>query len=377
MGEDHPAIQPSPGGRQSPQDGAASSACREAAALDGAGQHMQAIALLSRAAAGGDLLARRTVGLRILLGDRAPLLGPQGVTLLRETASDGDALSADLVSILSGAGIHCTQDWGEALHWLQYAAELGSPRARGALGVLCTDPDLAARAAAAEPERALWGALRADIDLGAWLTPPPGRDVHGDPLVRAYAGFASPRLCAWLMAQACGRLSRAEVYNPHTGSVEQTGERTNSAALFSLLDTDLAQIMMQMRIAAAVGTPFAHLEPAAVLHYSVGQAFEDHYDFVDPQIPEYAQDIARNGQRVVTFLLYLNDDYSGGTTDFPRLALRHKGRAGDAMFFVNVRPGGVGDTRTLHAGRPPQSGEKWVLTQFVRDRVVVPGLQPG
>ena len=101
--------------------------------------------------------------------------------------------------------------------------------------------------------------------------------------------------------------------------------------------------------------------------------FEDHYDFVDPQTPGYAQEIARNGQRRITFLLYLNDDYEGGETAFPRLDVHHRGRAGDALFFVNVRPDGVGDTRTLHAGRPPVRGEKWVLSQFIRDRAMVPG----
>src|SRR5690606_34973892 len=121
------------------------------------------------------------------------------------------------------------------------------------------------------------------------------------------------------IAQARGRLSRAQVYNPGTREVERTPERTNTAASFSLLDTDMAQIVLQARIAASVGAPFSHLEPAFVLHYAPGQAFEDHYDFVDPETPDYEQEIARNGQRVLTFLLYLNDDYEGGETDFPLL----------------------------------------------------------
>ncbi len=106
----------------------------------------------------------------------------------------------------------------------------------------------------------------------------------------------------------------------------------------------------------------------AVLHYSPGQQFEPHYDFLDLDIPGYASDVAENGQRVATFLLYLNDDYQGGETDFPKLGFRHKGRKGDALLFWSVASSGDPDTRTLHAGRPPASGEKWVFSQWLRQR---------
>ena len=223
---------------------------------------MDAIALLSRAAAQGDVAAKRTVGLRILLGDRAPLLGPDGASLIAEAAREGDAAAADFSAILAGGGIHCVQDWQRALDWLQLAAELGSERARGALGVLCADADVAARAGAAGN----WAGLRANVDIAAVVTPPPVRMLHDDPPICTLADFASPRLCGWLIAQARGRLSRAQVYNPHSGEVEAASERTNRAALFGLLDTDLAQIILQARIAATVGASFSQLEPAAVLH---------------------------------------------------------------------------------------------------------------
>ncbi len=42
------------------------------------------------------------------------------------------------------------------------------------------------------------------------------------------------------------------------------------------------------------------MEAPGVLHYEAGQEFSDHFDFVDPATPGYAQEIARNGQRVVT-----------------------------------------------------------------------------
>jgi hypothetical protein len=106
-----------------------------------------------------------------------------------------------------------------------------------------------------------------------------------------------------------------------------------------------------------------------VLHYEAGEQFAPHRDFLDPAVPGQAADFARRGQRIVTFLVYLNSDFEGGDTDFPILALAYKGGAGDALYFGNVDSAGVPDLRTLHAGLPPTSGEKWLFSQWVRDRV--------
>jgi hypothetical protein len=106
----------------------------------------------------------------------------------------------------------------------------------------------------------------------------------------------------------------------------------------------------------------------AVLHYDVGEQSKEHFDFVDPRTPHYAREIADKGQRIVTFLVYLNDDYDGGETDLVKLGIKHKGRRGEGLFFVNALANGEADLRTLHAGRPPTRGEKWIVSQFVRNR---------
>ena len=60
----------------------------------------------------------------------------------------------------------------------------------------------------------------------------------------------------------------------------------------------------------------------------------------------------------------------GGETAFPLMGFNHKGIGGDGIFFVNVKQDGTPDGRSLHAGRPPTGGEKWLLSQFVRARPV-------
>ena len=105
-----------------------------------------------------------------------------------------------------------------------------------------------------------------------------------------------------------------------------------------------------------------------VLHYETGQQFAPHFDFIDPDLPQLRADLARRGQRVATFLLYLNDDHEGGETAFPDLGWRHRGRKGDALMFWNVDPAGAPDRRTRHAGLSPTRGEKWLLSQWIRAR---------
>ncbi len=128
-------------------------------------------------------------------------------------------------------------------------------------------------------------------------------------------------MCRWLIDRARGRLSRALVYEAISREVMARPTRTNTAAVFNLTDTDLVFVLAQQRMAACLGVPLRHFEAATVLHYDVGEEITDHYDFIDPNIPSYAQEIARQGDRIVTFLVYLNDDYA---REKPRSPARHR-----------------------------------------------------
>ena len=85
-----------------------------------------------------------------------------------------------------------------------------------------------------------------------------------------------------------------------------------------------------------------------------------------PDSPPLAREIAAKGQRVATVLVYLNDDYQDGETDFPELNWRFKGRKGDALWFWNVDAQGRPAAGALHAGIAPGNGEKWLLSQWIR-----------
>src|SRR5262249_7047201 len=131
---------------------------------------------------------------------------------------------------------------------------------------------------------------------------------------------------------------------------------------------DVIMQLLRARIACAAGVLFAALEPLEILHYESGEAYRPHIDFFHPSRPNYTEEMRLRGQRVKTCLVYLNAGYEGGETEFPRLDLRFRGEPGEALVFDNVTPEGEGDMNTLHAGLPPASGVKWLLSQWIRER---------
>ena len=145
--------------------------------------------------------------------------------------------------------------------------------------------------------------------------------------------------------------------------------RSNTVASFNVNSVELVHALLQARMSAACGVSERMMEGPTVLHYAPGEQIQNHFDFVDPKSThDYAGEIARNGQRIITFLVYLNDDYDGGETAFPELGLVHKGRRGEALYFVNALADLSPDLRMVHAGRPTTRGEKWIVSQFIRSR---------
>ncbi len=290
--------------------------------------------------------------------------GPDGLAAaVARTEADaraGNAAASSLLSTLAAAGIGMPQDWTRALRHLADAARGGSMSAQGQLEVLRQDSSGQVVGSTRDP----WDKLAASVNVEAWLAPSAKRVLCAAPRTVAITGFLPPAVCQWLIGLAAGRVKPAMVYTPTGAPRVERGSRSNSFLEFGLLDCDVVVWLVRQRIAAAVGLPVGALETSQILHYAVGEQFARHVDYLDPAGP----DVAEHGQRIVTMLIYLNDAFAGGETDFPRLGLRHRGAAGDALIFTNLDPAtGAGDPRTLHAGLAPTSGEKWVFSQWVRN----------
>lgn len=338
---------------------------------DARGDHDNAINALARATQLGDVEATTRLGKRLIVGVDAPLLPKEGARFLVEAFNKGGAEAAARLAVLAAAGVYGPQDLQQSLRLLTTAAMRGWSPAQAQLAALAPDREFVAVADEGPACADHWQRLADAVDLRLWVSAPAGRTLNESPLIRSFGAFLPDAVCAWLIGRSVGRLRRALVYDAVGGRDFASETRTNSWAQFDLMGSEVTHLLMQLRMQAACGIPLHHMEANSILHYAPGEESTNHFDFVDPKTPNYEQEIARNGQRVLTFLVYLNDDYEGGETEFPALGIVHKGRRGEGLYFVNALENDAPDLRTIHAGRPPTRGEKWIVSQFVRSRRVL------
>ena len=283
---------------------------------------------------------------------------------LERAMETGDGAAAMRLAVLSAAGVEAPADWPRALDLAVVAAERGSVEAQGQLRLLAAGP----QRQSLEGDGRDWRALGARVDLGAWTAPPDKAPLCERPRIRSFRSFLAPAVCDCIVARAQGRPTPALVYDAASGEGRPARGRSNTAWEMSAADLDLVALAVRERIAAAAGLSPRALETTQVLHYGPGQRFEPHFDVLDPAHPGHAAEIDRHGQRIVTFLLYLNEGYEGGATEFPRVGVSFRGRQGDGLMFANVDLAGAPEPLALHEGAPPTRGEKWLLSQWIRDR---------
>ena len=316
------------------------------------------IRTLREHALAGDVSALTALGKRLLTGDGVPAAPAEAVALLSSASTQGGGEATALLARFAGWGVLRKREIGDALDLLQRAAELGFAPSQRELQFLAREGGTN------------WRALRQQVDVTAWTRANPARIVSSAPKIGVIDGFASAAECDWLIELGRRQLKRAQVYRRDAVGQMEVDNRTNTESDYTVFNSDLVLSLMRDRIAAGIGVTPNYFEVTKLLNYQPGQFFGLHADFQTPDTPALAREIEVHGQRVITFLTYLNDDYEGGETDFPRIGYRHKGRRGEALYFANVDAAGAPDFRTVHAGLPPSRGTKWLLSQWVRSRPV-------
>jgi prolyl 4-hydroxylase len=289
------------------------------------------------------------------------------IARLSGAAQEGSTDAAYVLAVMTADGIGVAQDLKASLAHLQRAAEGGHRLAQKDLAALVGNWRLVRDIAAGKANRPeTWAQLRAAVDVAGWLRIPDGRVFSEEPRVATVKGYLSPPACDWLIALGRSNLKGAQVYDAETGDLRADSNRSNSAAQLDLEHMDTFTAFVRARIAALANVSIAGLEMSQILHYRVGEEFGEHCDFLDPSNPGHARDVAMHGQRALTVLIYLNDDYEGGETAFPQLGRGFTGRKGDALVFWNLTPQGAPDWRTAHIGTAPTRGEKWLFSQWIR-----------
>lgn len=263
-------------------------------------------------------------------------------------------------------GIDCPPDSARALETVKQAAKLGHPDARRAwvymtaAGLGTRADETRARAMLAELAKedrfaAVQSAFLAHVGCEKKLADVTPKIISSDPYIALYPGLFSSAECRYLMVLGTPWLEKASVLGLD-GKPRMDGVRDAHNCSIPHLAEDLVVQAINRCIAAASGTEAGWGEPLNILKYTPGQQYKPHHDGTGSD----------NAVRNLTALIWLNDDFEGGETDFPKIDVRVRGAVGDMLVFSNVRATGAFDERMIHAGLPVTSGVKWMASRWIR-----------
>ncbi len=327
-----------------------------------AGRREEADRWLKAAAQGGEpealfTLATRRMHTRSGVIEVAPALA--------DAAAKGSPSAAHLVAVLQALGLGFAPDDAGAIDAVLRLAQKGfAPMRReiAALLILQRPDDPDAGALLADASSADWPSIAQRLTLAPRRAPAPER-LSVSPDVALFRTVVPPALCDYIVAHAGPRLGPALVYDPRGTGMMRDPLRTSATASLGPLDLDLAIVAVNRALADLAGLADAQGEFLSVMRYRPGEQYRPHLDIVPP-----GPDLDRNGQRIKTALLWLNEDYEGGETAFLGPDLTVKGRKGDVVLFSNVTADGRGDPASRHAGLPVTAGEKWLASKWFRER---------
>lgn len=135
-----------------------------------------------------------------------------------------------------------------------------------------------------------------------------------------------------------------------------------------LKETHELTIRLQHIICGVTGLPIENQEEPHLIKYDVGGEYKTHYDYFIPKTSYYEEEMMRGGQRIFSTILYLNDDFIGGETHFPKYNLTVKPKSGSVFTWRNINKDGSMNKDSFHAGLPVSQGNKYIIVIWTRER---------
>ena len=285
--------------------------------------------------------------------------------LVKQSKTDGAAAMALSQCRLYATG--CKPDRRAAFNAVRLAAHLGHPDGRRARIYLTaagigTKPDYPAamemlkELAKEDKFAAVQLSLLDHVACEQRLAEAPPKIISADPYIALYPNLFSPAECKYLAVIAAPWLEQARV-TFEGGETQLEDVRDADSSAISHLAEDLVVQRINRCIAAATGTQPEWGEPLNVLRYSQGQQFRPHHD---------GRGSGDGPMRIMTALVWLNEQFDGGETEFPTLNIRVRGGVGDMLVFRNFHDDGSQDDRLIHAGLPVSHGVKWMASRWIR-----------
>lgn len=122
------------------------------------------------------------------------------------------------------------------------------------------------------------------------------------------------------------------------------------------------------RICALTGLPPEHGETLQGQRYAIGQEYQAHCDYFPVTASYWPAMMKTGGQRSWTAMIYLSPVAAGGETHFPHCEFMVPPVEGMILVWNNLKADGAPNPMSLHAALPVQSGMKYVVTKWFRER---------
>jgi prolyl 4-hydroxylase len=164
----------------------------------------------------------------------------------------------------------------------------------------------------------------------------------------------------------CAKIDEGSYPSPLYDKEKHEGVRTSYSCNLNVHDPLVAGV--EMRISNLLGMDGANGEPLQGQRYQEGQRFREHADFFYIDQPYWAEYEPHGGQRTWTAMIYLNEPGAGGATRFKLLDFEVEPKLGRVLIWNNMAIDGSPNPWTLHEGMPVESGTKYIVTKWYRER---------
>jgi prolyl 4-hydroxylase len=116
------------------------------------------------------------------------------------------------------------------------------------------------------------------------------------------------------------------------------------------------------------GNRIEQCEDIQVVKYEPNGYYKEHHDSCCDD-SDACREFNKDGNRILTMVIYLNDGFEGGTTRFPNLNKEFKPpKYSGILFYPMNKNGDKCHNNSLHAGMPITSGEKYIANVWIRDK---------
>lgn len=151
------------------------------------------------------------------------------------------------------------------------------------------------------------------------------------------------------------------------GEENYVGYGRNSRSAFLQFREDKVLNDIRTRASKLINLPESHFEFFQCVSYDIGQEFQHHFDSFPEHTPAGKKQIEEWGQRKYTLLVYLNDDFEGGETNFLYLGMNIKPKRRSVLVFKNIDDDNKVIRDSFHAGLPVTNGRKYAMNIWARN----------